>query len=380
MDASSKAVFSFSYDLLKEILKTEKNKNIFYSPVSISIVLEMVMRGSDGNTKSQMEKVLHVPKPCSSATKDSEEGLQPDIKELLSNQTGKKYELKIVNGLFGEKTFTVLDQYVKRIKNEFNADLQTVDFQHNAEAERKKINEWIKSITNGKIIDLYAKGSLDASSVLALVNAIYFKGQWAKKFHPENTKEGTFHMTKNEKKTIQMMSMSGKFKFAALTEIKCKVLHLPYEEDISMIILLPDEIDGVNELLSKATPDLLTSWVQTKNLRETEIDMKIPKFKMEASYQLLSMLKKLGMTDLFQTNADLSGISKTKGLVVSSVAHKAFIEVNEEGTEAAAATGVGISVTSLPVRVPFIADHPFIFYLVKKSNSLVLFQGALFSP
>ncbi|CAJ0968072.1 unnamed protein product, partial [Ranitomeya imitator] len=259
MDAISKAVNNFSCDLLKEIAKSEPNKNIFYSPLSIATVLKMVMSGAGGNTKSQMEKVLHVSPECSSL-KECEEELKSEIKELLADQKCKKYQLKIVNRLFGDKAFTFIDdgiqgkhrvtkrgpalsnpmftlvtgivgrwravcvtalqrpnndaaairivvwiaaasfsvkQYVQLLKNEYNAEVQTVDFKHNAEAERQKINEWVKCLTNGKITELYEKGSLDESSVAALVNAIYFKGKWANKFSPANTKEGTFHVNKN---------------------------------------------------------------------------------------------------------------------------------------------------------------------------------------
>ncbi|XP_069586869.1 serpin B3-like [Ranitomeya imitator] len=379
MDAISKAVNNFSCDLLKEIAKSEPNKNIFYSPLSIATVLKMVMSGAGGNTKSQMEKVLHVSPECSSL-KECEEELKSEIKELLADQKCKKYQLKIVNRLFGDKAFTFIDQYVQLLKNEYNAEVQTVDFKHNAEAERQKINEWVKCLTNGKITELYEKGSLDESSVAALVNAIYFKGKWANKFSPANTKEGTFHVNKNEKKTIQMMSQSGKFKYLALPEFKSKALMLPYEEDLCMIIVLPDETDGIKELLSKATPDLLVTWAQRKNLREKEVDVMIPKFKLEEGYDVTSTLKTLGMTDIFQGNADLSGISSTKGLVLSSFVHKSSIDVDEEGTEAAAATGAGVSVTSLPKREPFTADHPFMFFLAKNSNFLIFFQGVVFSP
>ncbi|XP_077125882.1 serpin B3-like [Ranitomeya variabilis] len=379
MDAISKAVNNFSCDLLKEIAKSEPNKNIFYSPLSIATVLKMVMSGAGGNTKSQMEKVLHVSQECSSL-KECEEELKSEIKQLLSDQKGKKYELKIVSGIFGDKAFTFIDQYVQLLKNEYNAEVQTVDFKHNAETESQKINEWVKCLTNGKITNLYEKGSLNESSVVALVNAIYFKGKWANKFNPTNTKEGTFHVNKNEKKTIQMMSQSGKFKYLALPEFKSKALMLPYEEDLCMIIVLPDETDGIKELLSKATPDLLATWAQRKNLREKEVDVMIPKFKLEEGYDVTSTLKTLGMTDIFQGNADLSGISSTKGLVLSSFVHKSSIDVDEEGTEAAAATGAGVSVTSLPKREPFTADHPFMFFLAKNSNFLIFFQGVVFSP
>lgn len=384
MDASSKAVLNFSCDLLKEIVKVEeKNKNIFYSPLSISAVLKMVMFGASGNTKSQMEKVLHVSEECSSSTKACEEGLPSSIKELLSNQTGKKYELNIVNGVFGEQTFPFLEPFVQHVKNDFSAEVQPVDFLNNAVAVTQKINEWVKCHTKGKIPKLFEENSLDSSSCVALVNAIYFKGQWAKKFNPENTREEAFHLNKNEKKTVQMMSMSGTFKLSSLPNIKSKVLVLPYEDDICMIVVLPDEIDGINELISKTHSELLTSLAEAKNLKETEADVMMPKFKMEESYQLVPMLKEMGMTDLFGPTANLSGISEKKGLFVSSAAHKSMIEVNEEGTEAAAATGVGISVTSIvtaPLREQYVADHPFLFFLVNCTSMLILFQGVLFSP
>ncbi|XP_069814210.1 serpin B3-like [Dendropsophus ebraccatus] len=377
MDASSKAVFNFSFDLMKEMLKTEGDKNIFYSPLGISLVLKMAMLGTSGNTKTEIEKVLHVSEEC--PTQDCQ-GLPSSIKALLSNQAGKKYDLKVVNALFGEKTITFLEQYLQLIKKEFNVELNPADFKNNAEIERQKINEWVKCLTNGKITDLYAEGKLDGSTVLALVNAIYFKGQWAIKFNPENTREETFNVNKNEKKTIQMMSHSGKFKFAALPDIKSKVLLLPYQEDISMIIVLPDETEGIKELMSKTTPELLTSLAETKDLKETDIDVKIPKFKLEADYELKSKLIEMGMKEVFQENADLSGMSNAKGFVLSSVAHKSCIDVNEEGTEAAAATGAGVSATVAYVRKQFTVDHPFMFCLVNNKDMLMLFCGVVSSP
>ncbi|XP_056376992.1 leukocyte elastase inhibitor-like [Hyla sarda] len=377
MDAASKAVFNFSCDLLKELMKTEQDKNIFFSPLGIATMLKMAMIGAGGNTKSEIEKVLHISEEC--PTKDCE-GLPESIKKLLSNKTGKKYELQVVNGFFGEKSITFLDQYLQLLKKDFNAELNPTDFKHNAEAETQKINEWVKCVTNGKIIDLFAKGSFNESAVLALVNAMYFKGQWAIKFNPENTKEGIFNVNKNEKKTIQMMSHSGKFKHAVQPEIKCKILMLPYQEDLSLIIVLPDDIEGIHEVVPKLTPELLTTLAQPGNLKETDVDVQFPKFQLEGNYDLKSQLTELGMKEVFQENADFSGMSDAKGLVLSCVAHKCCIDVNEEGTEAAAATGGAISATSAYVPEPFIVDHPFMFCLVQNTDFLILFKGVVFSP
>ncbi|XP_040287808.1 serpin B3-like [Bufo bufo] len=378
MDAFSKAVLNFSMDLFKEMQKTEQNKNIFCSPLSIFIALKMLLSGACGITKSQIGKVLHASQEGSSS-KQCEEGQQSSIKELLSIQTGNNNELMIANAVYVEVLFPILKNYLETLTKDYGAESNNVDFKTNAEVERQKINEWVKSKTNGKINELFPQGSVNNSSVLVLVNAVYFKGTWANKFDEKNTKEGTFHMNKTETKKVQMMSKSGKFKCAELPEIKSKALVVPYEYDISMIIVLPNEIDGLQEVLKNANGDLITKWLQAQNLTETEVDLTMPKFTMEGSYDLIPMLKSMGMTDVFQENADLSGISKTKGIHVSTVVHKAVIQVNEEGTEAAAATGVGIGLTSLPIRTPFHMDHPFIFLLIRKPT-LILFQGVVVSP
>ncbi|XP_044151184.1 serpin B4-like [Bufo gargarizans] len=379
MDAFSKAVLNFSMDLFKEMQKTEQNKNMFCSPLSIFIALKMLMSGAGGNTKSQIEKVLHASEEGSSSksSKQCEEAQQSSIEELLSIQTGKNDKLSIANGAFIKQLFPLEEKFLQILKKCYRAEVNSVDFKTNPEAERQKINEWVESKTERKIRELFAQGSVNNSSVLVLVNAVYFKGTWANKFDEKNTKEGTFHMNKTETKKVQMMSKSGKFKYADLPEIKSKALMMPYESGISMIIVLPNEIDGL-KVMKNATADLIINWLEKQKLTETEVDLTMPKFTMEAGYDLIPMLKSMGMNDVFKENADLSGISKTKGLYVSSVVHKSAIQVNEEGTEAAAATGVGISVTSLPMREKFNVDHPFIIFLIK--NKLILFQGVIVSP
>ncbi|XP_075128081.1 serpin B11-like [Leptodactylus fuscus] len=364
MDTHSKALTMFSFNLMKEITKTEKHKNIMCSPVSIYVALKMVMTGAGGKTKSEME--------------EDTEGLLSAIKALV-NQTDKKYELTIANALFGDKGFNIQETYVQKLKSAFCAEIQAVDFKHRAEEERKKINDWVKCKTNGKITELFATGSLNESSVMVLANALYFKGQWQEKFDEKNTEVGTFYVNQNEKKTCLMMTRSGKYKCATLPEMKSKVVVMPYQNEMCLAILLPDDITGINEVLSMAKPELLINWVHSPSLMEKDVHLKMPKFKMEATYNLVPMLIEMGMNDVFQANADLSGISPTKGICLSTVTHKTYIEVNEEGTAAAAATGAGIVVTSMPVWEQITVDHPFMFCILDKTKSLILFQGLVCS-
>ncbi|XP_054840899.1 serpin B3-like isoform X2 [Eublepharis macularius] len=331
----------FAVDLCKILIKENPNKNVFYSPLSISAASGMVLLGAKGDTAKQMEKTLHFDKitgsgssassPAAGAQCDKPGGPHPQFKELLAaiNQHTKNYALSIANRLYGEQRYEFHQKYLHCTKEMYGADLERVDFQHALEATRKKINSWVESQTNGKIKDLLASGSIDVSVVLVLVNAIYFKGKWKREFKKTDTKEKPF---------------------------------------------------WISQVAKDLTYAKLQQWTCSSNMKKQEIKVFLPKFKLEEKYILKEILAGLGMVDVFSPGkANLTGMANGP-LVVSKVIHQAYVEVNEEGTEAAGATGVTVVPVSANILPEFKADHPFMFFIRHNKTQSVLFFGKVVSP
>ncbi|KAG8133241.1 hypothetical protein E2320_011066 [Naja naja] len=389
MGSLAEANTNFTVDLLKR-MEEEQSKNIFFSPFSISAALAMTCFGARGNTAAEMEKVLHFDKITGSrmskslpAQCDKPGGPHNQFKELLSaiNQPSTNYTLSIANRLYGSNTFEFLQQYLECIKDLYHAELERVDFQNAPEEVRKKINSWVESQTNGKIKDLLPINSLGTETVLVLVNAIYFKGKWKRQFDSKDTHEADFWTSKEHSKKVQMMAQGGKFNYAKITSPPMEVLELPYDVDLSMFILLPDKNGTTKEIVRQLTYEKFQDWTSSTSMQNTEIEIFLPKFKMEEKYSFVSTLRKMGMKDVFNPGeADLSGMSGHRDLIVSEVLHKAYIEVNEEGTEAAAATGVVVDRTSAPSIPQFNANCPFLLVIRHNRTKSILFAGKLFSP
>ncbi|XP_041421442.1 serpin peptidase inhibitor, clade B (ovalbumin), member 4 L homeolog isoform X1 [Xenopus laevis] len=390
MSSLNNSFLEFSLDLYKELKQNPESKNIFFSPLSISSAMGMVLLGARERTAADIEKVLHFPaavsskysKPACQKQTCQTEGVHVLFKELFTalNKPNEHYELNIANRTYGEKSFTFSKQYLLCLEQLYKAKLEPTDFKNNAEASIVKINAWVECKTKSKIKNLFPKGTLDDSTVLALVNAVYFKGRWKKQFEKENTKDAPFFLKTNDTTTVKMMSQTGKYKLGSHPELKCRILELPYEEGFSMKIILPDDIDGLAELEANLTYEKLTKLMNLENIREVKVVVRLPQFKFGETYSLKEVLKSMGMTSVFQ-GADLSGISDKVSLVISTVIHKSFIEVNEEGTEAAAATGIGIVVTSLPLPPEeFVADHPFLLTIEHNQTKSMLFFGRFTSP
>ncbi|XP_061446438.1 serpin B3-like [Rhineura floridana] len=384
-DANTK----FAIDVFNRVLTETPTGNIFFSPFSVSAALGMVDLGARGDTAKQMEKVLHFNEitgsgssvnSCATEMKcDKPGGPHIQFKALLSaiNQHSKNYTLSTANRLYGEEKYTFLPQYLYCTKEMYHAELEKVDFKNAAEEVRKKINAWVESQTNGKIKDLLPSDSIDASTLLVLVNAIYFKGSWKFRFDKKHTHEATFWTDKNQSKTVQMMSLEGEFNVAKMKNPPMQVLQLPYDNnDLSMFILLPDNRGGADEI--ELTYTKFQEWTSLEKMQKKKLNIFVPKFKLEEAYDLEKILIALGMTDLFSDEkADLSGMTGSHALKVSRVVHKAYVEVNEEGTEAAAATGVP-STTSLPPE--FRVNHTFFFCIIHNQTKSILFIGKCSSP
>uniref|UniRef100_A0A8C3YHV7 Serpin family B member 1 n=1 Tax=Catagonus wagneri TaxID=51154 RepID=A0A8C3YHV7_9CETA len=378
MEQLSAANTRFALDLFRALNESNPAGNIFISPFSISSALAMILLGTRGNTEAQLSKALHF-----DTVKDihsSFQSLNADI-----NKRGASYILKLANRLFGESSYHFLPEFLASTQKMYGAELASVDFLQASEEARKVINAWVKEQTEGKIPELLASGVVDGTTKLVLVNAIYFKGNWQEKFMTEATADAPFRLNKKDSKMVKMMYQKKKFPFGYIKELKCRVLELPYQgRELSMVILLPDSIEdestGLSKIEQQLTLERLREWTRPENLELLEVSVHLPRFRLEESYDLNAPLGRLGVQDLFGSRADLTGMSEARDLFISKVVHKSFVEVNEEGTEAAAATaGMAVFAMLMPEE-NFLADHPFIFFIRHNSSANILFLGRLSSP
>ncbi|XP_034369240.1 serpin B4-like [Arvicanthis niloticus] len=387
MHLFAEATTKFTLELYGQL--RDSKDNIFYSPVSMMTALAMLQLGAKGNTEQQIEKVLQFNETTKKTTKKSahchdEENVHEQFQKLITqlNKSNDAYDLKAPNSIYGEKRFQFFQTFLEDIKEYYQANVESLDFAHAAEESQKKINSWVERQTNGKIKDLFPSGSLNSSTILVLVNAVYFKGQWNHKFDEKHTTEEKFWLNKNTSKPVQMMKQRNKFNFIFLEDVQAKIVEIPYQgQELSMFILLPVEIDGLKKLEEQLTADKLLEWTNPENMDMIEMYLSLPRFKLEEKYDLQGPLKHMGMVDAFNPQkADFSGMSSIQGLVVSKVLHKSFVEVNEEGTEAAAATGVVVTKYSAQITEDVYCDHPFLFIIRHNKTNSILFFGRMSSP
>lgn len=360
----------FAMDLYKTINIADDKKNVFFSPFSISTALSMTYAGARGNTEKQMADTMHF------SLGQSE--LHPAFRELASTLQAehKGYRLEIANALWGQQGYEFQPDFMALIQKEYNGGFHTVDFSNQTEESRGIINSWVGQKTNDKIKDLLAKGSLTSLTRLVLTNAIYFKGDWEHKFKSEETKLSPFHIQSDEIVNVPMMHQSGNFRYAQIDGVK--VLELPYVGgDLSMVAVLPKET--VAEFDQGLDASRLNDWLAKTT--EQDVNVFLPKFKFEDKYELNDILPGMGMTDAFDLPpADFSGISGKKDLYITKVIHKAVIEVNEEGSEATAATAVVIGLKSVLFKPEFKADRPFLFFIRHNPTGSILFLGRVMNP
>jgi serpin B len=362
--------------------------NLFFSPYSISTALAMTYAGARGQTDTEMANVLHFP-TVPSATVPADNTFARTqfhslfgtiVKDLSDRGKKDKYELHVANALWGQKGYGFLEEFLQLIKANYDGQLNEVDFIQAAEAARKTINAWVEDKTNNKIKDLISKGTLDKMTRLVLTNAIYFKGNWEKQFNKDRTKDAPFTLLSGEKVDAPMMNQKAEFKYMETEDFQA--LELPYVDDeLSMVILLPRQFDGLPEFEKELAIENLSEWLG--KLHKCEVIVSVPKFEMTSQFGLASVLKSMGMIDAFSLGrADFSGMNGKKDLFISAVIHKAYVDVNEEGTEAAAATAVTMKMTSVgPTRMPvFRADHPFLFLIRDNVSGSILFIGRVVNP
>jgi len=295
------------------------------------------------------------------------------------NAGGAGYRLSVANALWSQVGLRFLPEYISVAEKHYDAGLREVDFVFHTEEARSIINRWVEARTENKIVDLIGPGVLDPLTRLVLTNAIYFKGQWEQPFRPEQTEEAPFYLSSGKQAIVPFMHQIGTFKYAETGS--AQVLELPYSgNELAMTVLLPKPDSSLAELEAAIRTDGIQAILE--GLTPIKVDVKLPRFKFEAELSLNEYLQHLGMTDAFDDNmADFSGISDTF-LYITHVLHKAFIEVNEEGTEAAAATAVVVGTKSIRLDLPkvFMADRPFVFLIRDLRTGSILFLGRMADP
>jgi len=362
----------FGFELLKKVNSSlTGTNNLMISPMSVSLVLGMLYNGAEGNTKQQMENVLH------------KSGLTPDdinqsYKDLVSGLESHdpKVELSIANAIFYRNTFSVKDNFISTNQNYYSAEVSGLDFSNSAQT-LQKVNGWVNDKTNGKIDKIINRVS--PYDIMYLLNAIYFKGEWTYSFDTELTKNKDF--TREDNSVVQVPTMSIEEDFNYYNAENFQMLEMPYGgEKFSMLIFLPDSGTTTDDVIAELTADHVYDWISKLTVQNKQVFL--PKFEFKFDKSLVETLKALGMTDAFNDmKADLSGISDAAQLVVTEVMHKTYIKVDEQGTEAAAVTGITVGVTSVgPANNIFRVDHPFVFAIREKDTNAILFIGKVMDP
>ena len=367
-------VNTFAFDIFKEV-HVANGDNFFISPYSIFTALAMTYEGARGETAEEMANVLSVEQD-----NESFHTYMKNLYEVL-NTKNAEYNISTANALWVKENLQMLEAYLTIIREYYGGDATEVDYSNPTEAATI-INQWVENQTNGLIEDLITADAISPLTALILTNAIYFKGIWKTQFDPVNTTNRTFETTAGtsvEAPTMSLVDTEDVFYYTETDEIQ--ILELPYTgDDISMIILLPKNND-LSSIIDTVDNDMFSAW--TESMVETNVDIYLPKFEVETSYKLKDYLIALGMNIPFTSAADFSGITGGKDLFISDVIHKAFIDVNEEGTEAAAATAV-IMVTSIngggSSRIVFDCNHPFMYLIQHKQTGTILFMGSISDP
>jgi len=357
---------AFAFDLYAQI-KTQDG-NLFCSPYSISTALAMTYGGARGKTERQMAQTLHFTLP--------QEELHAAFSEMDKYFDGLNDGLNMVlntaNSLWLDQSFSVLPAYNALMQKYYGANLYQVDYLKETEASRKQINVWVAEHTQKKIEELLKTGDIDAQTVAVLVNAMYFKGTWLNPFDEKLTASAPFWLSQNEQISVPTMQQTATFEYAETDD--WQMIALPYNgEKILMMVMLPKTKDGLSHLEKQFTVDNVMKWLEQTS--PTRVKVSLPKFTIRFRVYLQDTLRQMGLTAL----SDFSGMSE-QSAQLSKVIHEAFIEVNEQGSEAAAATAVTMGRGMPRQPVEFHADHPFVFFMVDMTTGSFLFVGRVVNP
>lgn len=368
---------AFALDLYGTL--REREGNLFYSPHSISVALAMMYAGARGETARQMEEVLRFQLPA--------DQLHPafNVLDLALSSRGEnsesqergEFRLNIANAIWGQKGYAFLPDFLDELAENYGAGMRAVDFVDDPEASRTAINDWVAERTEDRIQDLIPQGVINRLTRLVLANAIYFNAAWRLPFDERRTSNEPFQLPDGNRVDVPMMRQTETFSYALHETHQTQAVELLYGgEEASMMIFLPAK--GKYDQFEDALSAGLVSEI-SKQLRPIRLRLSIPSFEFTSEFRLAETLAGMGMVDAFDPeSADFSGMADGKDLYLSAVVHKAFVKVDERGTEAGAATGGTIGVTSLPPA--FTADRPFIFLIKDNATDAILFVGRVMDP
>jgi len=349
--------------------------NLILSPFNIATALSMALAGARGRTAEEIQSVLHV---HYHSTYDASLGALVADLAKAGNAAGN--QLLMANGLWVQKEFAIQPAFESTLADHYHAPLTPVDFMANSEAARSQINRWTEAHTKEKIRNLFPRGSFDDLTRLVLTSAIYFYGKWLHPFVPSDTLLAPFTLSAGATTQAVLMHQTANFFYAETPS--AQILEMRYAGiEIAFDVVLPKTVTGLPNLEKSLTLENLTGWLG--NLTRQKVDVSLPKFRAESCFSLRQALSTMGMPTAFTEKADFSGIHPKGGLAISEVGHKAFVDVSERGTEAAAATGfaeLGASMHMPEQAVVFRADHPFIFLIRDTRSGVVLFIGRLTNP
>ncbi len=369
----------FAFDLFSRLGSSGPDKrtigNLAFSPYSIEAAFAVAGSGARGDTAAEIAHVFH-------SAPGADDPLVTDFEARVAKlQAEGSIHLATANGLWVGSQISLLDAFVARAKERFHAEIRAADFEHAAEKARQDINSWVSGVTRGKIPELISKGVLQAATSLVIVNAFYFKGDWDSPFEKEATVSGDFHTA--DGRTLQVPQMSQAHMFGYAENTAAQLLDLPYlGGSISMILVLPKAKDGLQALEQSLTAESFSALLQSA--ARARVLVTLPKFTIRTSLNLADVLKSLGIHAAFEyPQADFSGIEARRLLYISQVIHQTFVETDEKGTEAAAATAIVMRAGSAMMAqksVEFTADHPFLFFLRERQTGAILLMGRVADP
>jgi serpin B len=348
---------------------------VIFSPINIAAALSMAMAGSRGDTQREFSAVLH--RTDNSAAYD--QSIAALAAQLANAGNNAGNVLTQANALWVQNGFRILPDFANILSSSYGAPPAPLDFAHNAETARAAINQWTSDHTKGRIADLFPPGSITALDRLVLTAAIYFNGKWQTPFLAARTQPATFHNETGAAQQTPFMNQTGQFRYAEVPG--AQVLQMPYAGgSLTFDAILPTETEGLAKIEASMTPENLTAWFA--QLANADVQVAMPKFTNKAGFSLNQTLAKMGLANAFTRAADFSGIDGKHDLSISEVMHRAFIAVDEQGTEAAAATGVAIAVRAVrrPEPKVFRADHPFAYFIRDTASGAILFAGRMAKP
>ena len=361
----------FGFELFKKVdMSISETKNVMISPMSVSLALAMVYNGTDGNTKTQMENMLH---KSGLTSDDINQNYKDMVAALISHDP--KVELSISNAIFYRNTFNVKNDFITTNQNYYQAEVAGLDFIKTTET-LNTVNGWVNTKTKGKIDKIIDQ--VNPQDIMYLLNAIYFNGEWKYQFDSKTTNNQTFTKADNQVVQVPMMTIENPFNYYRNPSFQ--MLEMPYGSGkYSMLIILPVSGKSTDDVVALLTSDSMNDWISS--LTEQKKKVYLPKFEFKFDQSLVVILKSLGMIDAFdEQKANLSGISEDAKLLISEVMHKTYIKVDERGTEAAAVTGITVGTTSIGPDNSFRVDHPFVFAIREKDTQAILFIGKVMDP